>query len=105
MANKTDEHASKLPKSEKFIREHLGVSELSEECLKVLFTFAYVHLKYLNKEANLNTAEKKVAKKVKDDPWGQTMMRVESDRIADRDHSVIKDRFIVLLGERNFIPA
>ena len=40
-----------------------------------------------------------------DNLWEQTMVRVEAERSANRDHSVIKDRFIALLGEKSFIPA
>ena len=54
MVNKTAEEASDLQKSEKFIREHLGVAELSNEYLRVLYNFAYTHLKYMNKKVVLS---------------------------------------------------
>ena len=46
MANiKTPEEASDLPRAEKFIREHLSVSELSNDFLRILYNFAFTHLK------------------------------------------------------------
>ena len=46
MANKTDEQANKLSEVGEVYKGALGALELSEESLKVLFPFAYVHLKY-----------------------------------------------------------
>ena len=61
IVNKTPKGASDLPKAEKFIREHLGVPELNDDCKRTLFNFAYVHAKYLNQKAVMNNQnERKV---------------------------------------------
>ena len=55
MANiKTPEEASDLPRAEKFIREHLSVSELSNDFLRILYNFAFTNLKYINKKVTLS---------------------------------------------------
>ena len=104
MVNKTQDQVSKLPSVEKFIREHLNVIELSEVCLKILYNFAYTHLKYLNKNVVLTTNERKVLKLAKDDIWSYVMGRVDADRQAGKDHSVVKERFISLLSIVSFEP-
>ena len=100
MCNKPADEASDMQKSEKFIREHLGVAELSNEYLRILYNFAYTHLKYMNKKVVVSTmtqAEKKSAKSARDDPWSYTMVRVTSDRVNKRDFTVIKTKFADLL--------
>ena len=100
MCNKTAEEASDLQKSEKFIREHLGVAELNNQYLRILYNFAYTHLKYINKKIPLTSmtqGEKKSAKSARDDPWCYTMERVTTDKANKRDFTVIKTRFAELL--------
>ena len=97
IVNKTPEDAGRLQKSEKFIRDHLGVSELSSECLRVLFNFSYCHVKYINKKSTLNDKEKKISVAAKKDPWVVTMQRVQLDKQSGRDHTVIKQRFSDLM--------
>ena len=106
MANKTPEEASDLPRAEKFIREHLGVSELSNDCLRILYNFAFTHLKYINKKVTLSQEDAITAKAARADPWVYVMNRVIADRDAVRDHDIIKGRFRALL-ERcpGFEPA
>ena len=97
ISNKTPEEASDLPKSEKFIREHLGVGELNNECLLILYNYAFTHLKYLNKKVTLNELEKKSSKSAQSDPWIYTMARVTVDKQKQRDFTYIKTRFCDLL--------
>jgi len=106
MVNKTQEEAKDLITSEKFIKEHLGVPELNDDCLLILFNFAFTHLKYLNKKATLTTTnEKKVADIARKNVWKYVMEeRVDSDREAGRDHTVIKERFAALLVTQDFQP-
>ena len=40
MVNKTQDEASDLPASVKFIREHLGVAELSDDVMLILYHLA-----------------------------------------------------------------
>ena len=81
------------------------MGELSGDCLRILYNFAYIHLRYMNKNSSLNTnAEKRAAKISKEDPWGCVMARVEGDKQVNRDFTVIKERFATLLGEVEFEP-
>jgi len=106
MANKTPQEATDLPRSEKFIREHLGTSELSNDCLRILYNFSYTHLKYMNKKVKLSQEDGEVAKVARADPWVYVMQRVFADREAGRDHDIIKGRFAALLEKCNgFEPA
>ena len=97
MANKTPDEASDLPKTEKFIREHLGMPELNSDCLRILYNFAYMHLKYLNRKATLNATEKRSSETAQADPWTYTMNRVTADKQQKRDFTFIKNRFAQLL--------
>ena len=66
MANKTAEDATDLPKTERFVREHLSVSQLNDDCMRILYNFSYTHLRYLNKKvALLSESEKEVSKNAK----------------------------------------
>ena len=109
MCNKTAEEASDLPRSEKFIREHIGVAELNNEYLRILYNFAYTHLKYINKKVALSSmtqGEKKIARSARDDQWCYTMERVTSDKANSRDFTVIKTRFAELcLNGPGFEPV
>jgi hypothetical protein len=98
ISNKTPEEASDLPRTEKFIRDHLGVSELDGSTLHIIYNFGYTHLKYLNQKVTLNTSEKKASKSAKEDPWSFAMERVMNDRQHKRDFTVIKNRFAELLS-------
>ena len=105
MCNKTPEEASDLPKAEKFIKQHLGVTDLNNDCLRVLYQFAYVHLKYINRKVQLiSESDMEIVKEAKADPWKFTMDRVHGDRMAGRDHDVIKDRLAALLRKAGFEP-
>ena len=98
MANKTAEDATDLPKTERFVREHLSVSQLNDDCMRILYNFSYTHLRYLNKKvALLSESEKEVAKNAKEDPCKYVMRRVMNDRDCGRDYTVIKERFSALL--------
>jgi hypothetical protein len=87
-----------LPRTEKFIRDNLGVSELAGDTLRIIYNFAYTHLKYLNQKVILNPTEKKASKSAKDDPWSFAMGRVSADKFHKRDFTVIKNRFAELLS-------
>ena len=105
LVNKTEQDSNNLIRTEKFIREHLSVGELNDDCLRIMYNLAYVHFKYLNQNLELNQAKKKISKAAKEDPWGIIMQRVEADREAGRDHLVIKGRFASLLsGSNGFEP-
>lgn len=98
IVNKTAEEAGCLQRSEKFLRDHLGVGELNPDCLRVLLNFAYLHVKYLNKKSTpTGEKEEKISVSAKKDPWLMTMQRVQLDKNSGRDHSVIKKRFSDLL--------
>ena len=87
-----------MQRSEKFLRDHLGVGELNPDCLRVLLNFAYLHVKYLNKKLTpTGEKEEKISVSAKKDPWLMTMQRVQLDKNSGRDHSVIKKRFSDLL--------
>ena len=108
ITNKTAEHAEDLPKSVQFIREHLQVTELNDDCKLVLFNVAFTTLKYMNKKATMgamSNSEKKNAERARDHPLGYVMERVESDRQGKRDWTVVKDRFSGILSSGpNFVP-
>ena len=98
IVNKTAEEAGCLQRSEKFLRDHLGVGELNPDCLRVLLNFAYLHVKYLNKKSTpTGEKEEKISVSAKKGPWLMTMQRVQLDKNSGRDHSVIKKRFSDLL--------
>ena len=127
MTNKTEEEASDLPTATKFIRDSLGVIDLDDDHLIILYNFAYTHvnfiycliafsmntlfiqLKYLNSRvarSTMSELDKKHVKNANEDIWVYVMERVAQDRSKKRSHSVIKDRFISILhsGQR-FEPA
>lgn len=99
LSNKTPDEASELPRTVKFSRDHLGLSVLGDEHLLVLYNFAYSHLKYLNSRLPMTSqAEKRNQKLAVADPWAYAMGRVGADRVAKKDHSVIKERFVQLVN-------
>eukprot|EP00092_Neocalanus_flemingeri_P102028 GFUD01130477.1.p1 GENE.GFUD01130477.1~~GFUD01130477.1.p1 ORF type:complete len:306 (-),score=91.74 GFUD01130477.1:105-1022(-) len=99
LTNKTPEQAVELPKTIKFLRDHLGVTDLSEDCLLVLYHFGYVHRKYLNRKvAPVSDMEKKIAKRAAENPWVLVMERVTVDRETRRDYTTVKERFLGLLN-------
>ena len=106
MTNKTPGQVTELFTSIKFIRETLGVTELSEECLRIIYNFAYTHFKYMNSSVtHLSTGDKKNRAKATEDPWVYVMTRVNDDRLANRDYTVIKGRFIDLVNSgQNYLP-
>ena len=106
MVNKTQDEASDLPASVKFIREHLGAAELSDDVMLILYHFAYTHLKYLNMKAVLSQNEKRAAKVAKGNVWKFVMLRVDGDRQDGKDLSAIKDKVSALLSsQEGFEPA
>ena len=108
LTNKTPKHAVELPVTIGFLRDTLGVPQLSEECLLIIYNYAYTVMKYLNKEQSFYTLsgpEVNSVKAARKNPWGYTMQRVEGDKGARRKHSVVKNRFDNLLKSgQNFVP-
>jgi len=95
LTNKTAEQAVELPRTVKFLRDHLGVTEINDDCLLVLYNFVFTHLKYMNKKVDMETFnqnEKKNAKYAREQPWAYVMERVESDRQSKKDYTVVKER-------------
>ena len=92
----------------KFLQDSLGVVEVGKEVLLVLYNYAYVQVKYLNKTVDpemFNANEKKILKKAKGKPWVYTMERVEGDKNGRKDYKVIKERMKVALSSGvNFEP-
>ena len=108
LSNKTPEQALELPKTLNFVKEHLGVREISGQCLLVIYNFAFTNLKYMNSKVaseTQNTAEKKNATSARLGPWIYVMQRVEADRKAERDWSMVKERLSQLLSSgQDFEP-
>lgn len=108
MSNKTAEAAAELPTTMKFLQDTLGVVEVGKEVLLVLYNYAYVHVKYLNKTVDpdmFNATEKKILKKAKGKPWVYTMERVEGDKNGRKDYKVIKERMKTAMSNGvNFEP-
>ena len=95
LTNKTAEQAVELPRTVKFLRDHLDVTEINDDCLLVLYNFVFTHLKYMNKKVDMETFnqnEKKNAKYAREQPWAYVMERVESDRQSKKDYTVVKER-------------
>jgi len=100
MTNKSADEASELVSSMKFLRETLGMTELLDDHLRILYNFAYTHLKYLNAKtvtATMSQVDKKNRRTAKEDVWSYVMQRVVADRSAKRSHTVTKDRFLTML--------
>lgn len=100
LSNKTPTAASKLPKTVKFLREHLVVPELSNDMLLVVYNYVYTVLKYLNKnvdEETMTGPEKQIKKKAKSNTWSYVMERVDADRKNKKEASAVKDRIFRLL--------
>jgi len=107
--NKTPTQAAKLTKTTKFLREHLGVAELGNDLLQVVYHYTYVLIKYLNQNvepASLSENEKKIQKKAQKSVWVYVMQRVDADKRAKRDYTVTKDKiFQMLEGGAIFVPC
>lgn len=95
ISNKTANYAAKLTKTIKFVMEHLGVHELSEYCLSIIYNLAYTSLKYMNIKGDtstMNEAEKAVLKEARDNIWICVMGRVDNDKKGKRSHETLKDK-------------
>ena len=108
MSNKTVEESSDLPITVKFLRESLGLSDLSELLLRILYHFAFVHFKDLNKKLNtghFRAIEKENQELAQGSPWILVMKRVMNDRAGKKDFSVIKEKLVNLLNSgQSFEP-
>ena len=96
MTNKTPEEASELPTTVKFIRDTLGVTELEDDHLRILFNFAFSHLKYLNgkiAQTSMSSVDKKNQSKAADDIWQYVMELVTVNRTAKRSHTLYHSWF------------
>jgi len=95
ISNKTANYAAKLPKTIKFVMEHLGVHELSEYCYSIIYNLAYTSLKYMNIKGDtstMNEAEKAVLKEARENIWICVMGRVDNDRKGKRNHETLKEK-------------
>jgi len=100
LSNQTPITSSKLPKTLKFIREHLSVPELSNEILLILYNYAYVALKYINKGiagTTMSETEKNIQERARKNVWLYVMDRVEQDREAKKEASAIKEKICRML--------
>ena len=100
LSNKTPEVASGLPATCKFLREALDVTEVPDDCLRILFNLCFTHLKYLNKKVEasaLTTVEKKNQEMAMEDVWVYVMGRVAAERRAKKSYNLMKDRVVAVL--------
>ena len=102
LVNKSPEHAENLPKTSKFLREHLMTEglDLDDECKLILFMYGFVTMKYFNKKIksdSLSTEEKKSRARARESVWVFTMERVEGEKSVGRDFSHVKSRLAALL--------
>ena len=108
MTNKSPDEASELASSIKFLRETLGLTELLEDHLRIIYNFAFTHLKYLNGKvatASMGDVDKKNRKTAMKDVWSYVMDRVTGDRRAKRSYTVTKDKFLTMLqGGQEYEP-
>lgn len=92
LSNKTAEQAGEMPITMKFLQDTLGVVEIGKESLLVIYNYAYIQVKYLNKTVNpeiFTANENKILKKAKGKPWMYTLERVEGDKNGGKDFKVI----------------
>ena len=100
VTNKIDEQAVELTKALKFIRDTINAPIVDDHSLLIIYDYAYVHAKYVNKNVNMsgfNETEKKLSKKAQADPWGYAMERVAIDSQQKREYTEIKERVGVIL--------
>jgi len=100
IVNKTPTLAIKLEKTLKFLRDHLGVAELGDDFQHIIYTYAYIQVKYCNKNTNVDTmsdTDKEVKKRVVEGVWEEVMFRVEDDGVQKRSFSSVKRKFQRLL--------
>jgi len=108
LTNKTPEQAIELPITVSFLRETLGVVKLSEDCLLIIYNYAYIALKYINKELDITTltaGEQTSAAGARKNPWEYTMQRVEGEKHHRDKHTRVKQRLEDLLNTgQKFVP-
>ena len=83
LTNKTDEQAVELTNTLKFIRDTINAPIVDDHSLLIIYDYAYVHAKYVNKNVNMsgfNETEKKLSKKAQADPgvmlWSEWLLTV-----------------------------
>ena len=83
--------------------------QLSEEVLLIIYNYAYVVYKYVNKEVDteiLTEGEKENVASARANPWAYTMQRVEGDKSLRKKYTFLKERMGRLMETGlNFVPA